>query len=288
MTELFQATGGFSSANFIGSSSFGSVYRGITNQDETIVAVKVLNLQNPRAFKSFTAECEALRHIRHRNLIKILTSCSSLDSKGKDFNALVYEFIPNGSLDDWLYLPTEENNHSRSLGLLQRLNIAIDVASTLDYLHYHCYATIVHCDLKPSNILLDNDMIAHVSDFGLAKLLLEPDNNSSQAQTSTIGINGSVGYVAPEYNMGGKATIQGDVFSYGILLLEMFTGKRPTDQMFIDDFNRHNFAKASLPIHMMQILDPTLLPNEENSEESEEDATNRIEGPSHQTDKLQD
>ncbi|XP_043687564.1 LRR receptor-like serine/threonine-protein kinase EFR [Telopea speciosissima] len=283
--ELFQATGGFASANFIGSGSFGSVYKGIINQDETIVAVKVLNLQNPIAYKSFLAECEALRNIRHRNLVKILTSCSSLDSKGKDFKALVYEFMPNESLDDWLHLPMESNNHSRSLSLLQRLNIAIDVASALDYLHYHCYATIVHCDLKPSNILLDSDMAAHVSDFGLMRLLLEPDDNSSQNRTSTIGIKGSIGYTAPEYGMGGRASIQGDMFSYGILLLEMFTGKRPTYQMFTDDLNLHNFAKAALPTHVMQILDPTLLPKEE---QIEEDVINKTEGPSHMTDNLQD
>ncbi|XP_043694050.1 probable LRR receptor-like serine/threonine-protein kinase At3g47570 [Telopea speciosissima] len=195
--ELFQATGGFSSANFIGSGSFGSVYKGIIDQDETIVAVKVLNLQNSRVYKSFMSECKVLRNIRHRNLVKIITSCSSLDSKGKDFKALVYEFMPNGNLDDWLHMPMEVHNHSRNLNLLQRLNIAIDVASALDYLHYHCYATIVHCDLKPSNILLDNDMTAHVGDFGLARLLLEPDDDSSHAQSSTIGIKGSIGYVAP-------------------------------------------------------------------------------------------
>ncbi|XP_042515906.1 probable LRR receptor-like serine/threonine-protein kinase At3g47570 [Macadamia integrifolia] len=284
--ELFQATRGFSSANFIGSGSFGSVYKGVINQDETIVAVKVLNLQNPRAYKSFTAECEALINIRHRNLVKILTSCSSLDSKGKDFKALVYEFMPNGSLDDWLHLPTETHDHSRNLSLLQRLSIAIDVASALDYLHYHCHAAIVHCDLKPSNILLDSDMTAHVSDFGLARLLLEPDDNSSQVQTSTIGIRGSIGYAAPEYGMGGRATIQGDVFSYGILLLEMFTGKRPTDQMFTDDINLHNFAKKAFPVHVMQILDLTLLSKEEQSEEIEEDAINRTE--SHLIEKYQD
>ncbi|XP_043725909.1 probable LRR receptor-like serine/threonine-protein kinase At3g47570 [Telopea speciosissima] len=285
--ELFQATGGFSLANFIGSGSFGSVYKGILNQDETIVAVKVLNLQNPRVYKSFMAECKALRNIRHRNLVKILTSCSSLDSKGNDFKALVYEFMPNGSLDDWLHLLVEAHNHSRNLSLLQRLNIAIDVASALDYLHYNCYAPIVHCDLKPSNVLLDSDMTAHVSDFGLARLLLELDDNSSQNQTSTIGIKGSIGYAAPEYGMGEKASIQGDVFSYGILLLEMFTGKNPTDQMFTDDLNLHNFALAALPVDVMQILDPTLLPKEEQSGEIEEDYINRAEGPSHLTDKLQ-
>ncbi|XP_043694525.1 probable LRR receptor-like serine/threonine-protein kinase At3g47570 [Telopea speciosissima] len=286
--ELFQATGGFSSANFIGSGGFGCVYKGIIDQDETIVAVKVLNLQNPRAHKSFTVECEALRNIWHQNLVKILTSCSSLDLKGKDFKALVYEFMPNGSLDYWLHLPMEANNHSRSLGLLQRLNIAIDVASALDYLHYHCYATIVHCDLKPSNILLDSDMTAHVSDLGLARLLLKHGDNSTQAQISTIEIKGSIGYTAPEYGMGGRATIKGDVFSYGILLLEMFTGKRPTDQMFTDDLNLHNFAKAALPVNIMQILHPTLLPKEEHSEESEDDAINKTKGPSHRTNKLQD
>ncbi|XP_043694516.1 probable LRR receptor-like serine/threonine-protein kinase At3g47570 [Telopea speciosissima] len=286
--ELFQATGGFSSANFISSGSFGSVYKWIIDPDETIVAVKVLNLQNPRVYKSFMAECKALRNIRHRNLVKIISSCSSLDSKGKDFKALVYEFMPNGSLYDWLHLSVEAHNHSRNLSLLQKLNIAIDVASALDYLHYHCYATIVHCDLKPSNILLDSNMTAHVSDFGLARLLLELDNNSSQAQTSTIGIKGSTGNASPEYGMGGRATIQGDVFSYGILLLEMLTGKRPTDQMFTNDLNPHNFAKAALPVHVMQILDPTLLPKEEQNEEIEDDAINRTEGPNRRMDKLQD
>ncbi|XP_042510703.1 probable LRR receptor-like serine/threonine-protein kinase At3g47570 [Macadamia integrifolia] len=283
--ELFQATGGFSSANFIGSGSFGSVYKGIIDPDETIVAIKVLNLQNPRAYKSFTAECEALRNIRHRNLVKILTSCSSLDLKGKDFKALVYEFMPNGSLDDWLHTPMEVHNHSRNLSFIQRLNIALDVASALDYLHYHCYAPIVHCDLKPSNVLLDNDMTAHVSDFGLARILLgQKGENSSQTQTSTSGIKGSTGYVAPEYSMDGRATIQADVFSYGILLLEMFIGKRPTDQIFTDGLHLHNFAKTALPAHVMRILDPTLLPKEKQSEKIED----KTEGPNQWTDQLQD
>ncbi|XP_042491847.1 probable LRR receptor-like serine/threonine-protein kinase At3g47570 [Macadamia integrifolia] len=286
--ELFQATRGFSSENFIGSGSFGSVYKGIIDQDETIVAVKVLNLQNPRVCKSFMAECKTLRNIRHRNIVKILTSCSSLDSKGEDFKALVYQFMPNGSLDDWLHLPMEAHNHSRNLSLYQRLNIAIDVASALVYFHYNSHVPIVHCDLKPSNVLLDSNMIAHVSDFGLARLLLGPNDNSSHTQTSTIGIKGSIGYVAPEYGMGGRATVEGDMFSYGILLLEMFTGKRPTDHMFGGDLNLHNFAKAALPVHVMQILDPTLLLKEEQSEEIKEDAINRAESPSHMTDKLQD
>ncbi|XP_042483208.1 putative receptor-like protein kinase At3g47110 [Macadamia integrifolia] len=170
---------------------------GIIGQDETFVAVKVLNLQNTRACKSFIAECKALRNICHQNLVKILASCSSLDSKGKDFKALFYKFMPNGSLDDWLHLPMVAYNHSRSLNFVQRLNIALDVASALDYLHYHCYAPIIHCDLKQSNVLLDNDKIAHVGDFGFARLLSNPDDDSSQTQTSTTRIKGSIGYAAP-------------------------------------------------------------------------------------------
>ncbi|XP_043693883.1 probable LRR receptor-like serine/threonine-protein kinase At3g47570 [Telopea speciosissima] len=196
--------------------------------------------------------------------------------------------MPNGSLDDWLHLPMELHNHSRNLNILQRLNIVIDVASALDYLHYQCYATIVHCDFKPSNILLDSDMIAHVSDFGLARLLLESDDNSSQTQTSTIEIKGSISYAAPEYGMGGKATILGDMFSSGIFLLEMFTGKRPTDHMFTDDLNLHNFAKVALPVYVMQVVDPTLLPKEGHREEIKEGAINKTEGPNHRIDKLQD
>jgi Leucine-rich repeat (LRR) protein len=171
---LLKATDGFSSSNLIGVGSFGSVYKGILGEDGTIVAVKVLNLQRRGASKSFISECEALKNIRHRNLVKIITSCSSVDFHGNDFKALVYEFMPNGSLENWLHMDLETDNghvEIRNLSLLQRTNIAIDVACALDYLHHHCPMPVVHCDLKPSNILFDCDMIAHVGDFGLAKFL---------------------------------------------------------------------------------------------------------------------
>ena len=193
---LHQATDGFSPNNLIGSGSFGSVYKGILDQEEKIVAVKVLNLQNKNASKSFMAECNVLRNVRHRNLVKILTCCSSINYNGDDFKALVFEFMTNGSLEMWLHPVTNSNNQSKNLSFLQRLIIAIDVAFALNYLHNHCQQQVIHCDLKPSNILLDNEMIAHLSDFGLSRLLTTL-NDSSQKCTSTIGLKGSIGYVAP-------------------------------------------------------------------------------------------
>ena len=193
---LHQATEGFSLNNLIGFGSFGSVYKGVFDQEERIVAIKVLNLQNKGASKSFTAECNVLRNVRHRNLLKILTCCSSISYNGDEFKALVFEFMTNGSLDMWLHPMTDSKNQSKNLSVLQRLIIAIDVAFALNYLHNQCEQQFIHCDLKPSNILLDNEMIAHVSDFGLARLL-STNNDSSPKHTSTAGLNGSIGYAAP-------------------------------------------------------------------------------------------
>ncbi|XP_075643912.1 putative receptor-like protein kinase At3g47110 [Castanea sativa] len=255
--ELHNATNGFSLENLIGSGNFGSVYKGKLGPDETHVAVKVLNLQKQGASKSFIAECEALRNIRHRNLVKILTACSSIDFKGNDFKGLVYEFMPNGSLEMQLH-PEDGLKQLRSLNLLQRINIAIDVASALLYLHHHCQTPIIHCDLKPSNILLDDDMIAHISDFGLARLLSKSGKEAFLNQLSSAGIKGTVGYAAPEYGMGSPLSTNRDVYSFGVLLLEMLTGRRPTDKLFKDDLNLHNFVKLALPRQVMEIVDHSI------------------------------
>ncbi|XP_050258898.1 receptor kinase-like protein Xa21 [Quercus robur] len=197
---LLKATDGFSSANLIGVGSFGLVYKGILGEDESIVAVKVINIQRQGASKSFISECEALKNIRHRNLVKIITSCSSVDFHGNDFKALVFEFMPNGSLENWLHMDLEKNTWQvdiQNLNLVQRISIAIDVACALDYLHHRCPMPIVHCDLKPSNILFYCDMIAHIGDFGLAKFLLELTNPK---QSDSIGIRGTIGYTPPGNN----------------------------------------------------------------------------------------
>ena len=149
--SILNATNEFSSTNLIGLGSFGSVYKGILSEGKHIVAIKVLNLLRHGASKSFVAECKALRNIRHRNLVKVLTSCSSIDYQGNDFKALVYEFMANGNLDEWLH-PTSRINEMleepRSLSLLQRLNISIDVANALDYLHHYCQTPIIHWTLS--------------------------------------------------------------------------------------------------------------------------------------------
>ncbi|KAL0388069.1 UNVERIFIED_CONTAM: putative LRR receptor-like serine/threonine-protein kinase [Sesamum radiatum] len=192
--DLLKATDGFSEANLIGSGRYGSVYKGILENGQTPIAVKVLNLVVKGAFKSFIAECNALRDIRHRNLVKLLSVCESIDFQGNDFKSLIYEFKANGSLDKWLYDDAEQDGF-RHLSVIQRLDIAIDVAHALEYLHFGTDSTIVHGDLKTCNILLDHNMIAYVGDFGLAKIV--SSMVPAQESSSSIGIRGTIGYVAP-------------------------------------------------------------------------------------------
>ncbi|XP_061341778.1 probable LRR receptor-like serine/threonine-protein kinase At3g47570 [Gastrolobium bilobum] len=265
--NLHRKTDGFSTRNLIGSGSFGSVYKGTIEPEDTVVAIKVLNLQKKGAHKSFIAECNALKNIRHRNLVKILTCCSSIDFKGQEFKALVFEYMTNGSLESWLHPAADIAYHRRSFNLEERLNIINDVALAVHYLHYECDQPVIHCDLKPGNVLLDDCMVAHVSDFGLARLLSSV--GVSLTQSSTIGIKGTVGYAPPEYGMGSEVSTEGDMYSFGILILEMLTGKRPTDEMFKDGHNLHNYVKISLLNDFLQIVDLTILTDVENASNNE-------------------
>ncbi|KAK4486943.1 hypothetical protein RD792_006258 [Penstemon davidsonii] len=181
--EILRATDNLDIANLVGKGSIGSVYKG-TFSNEMIYAIKVLDLDVQGAIKSFETECQIMRSIRHRNLVKVITSCSNLD-----FKALVLEYMPNGNLEKWFYYP----NYSLNIG--QRLGIMIDVASAIEYLHQGYSSPIVHCDLKPSNILLDEDMVARVGDFGIARLLTHVQR---MTQTKTLG---TIGYMAPDKNI---------------------------------------------------------------------------------------
>nr|XP_028954856.1 probable LRR receptor-like serine/threonine-protein kinase At3g47570 [Malus domestica] len=226
--ELLRATNGFNDSNLLGSGGFGSVYKG-TLSDGIDIAVKIFDLQLEGAFKSFERKCETLSNIRNRNLIKIISCCSQLD-----FKALVLNYMPNGSLEKWLY------SHNSSFNILNRLNIMVDVALVVEYLHHGYSVPIVHCDLKPSNILLDDDMAAHVADFGIAKLLGFGD---SMTQTMTLA---TVGYMAPEYGMDGIVSTQGDVYSFGIVVMETFTKMKATNEMFVDEMNLKQWVANSL------------------------------------------
>ncbi|KAI8531151.1 hypothetical protein RHMOL_Rhmol11G0115100 [Rhododendron molle] len=254
--DLLKATNGFSEANLVGVGNYASVYKGILDQDQIVVAVKVLNLELRGALTSFMLECKALQTIRHRNLLKVLSACSSIDFHGNEFKAIVYEFMANGTLDGWLH--QNRVGEHEYLKTIQRLDISIDVASALEYLHCGCESKIIHGDLKPSNVLLDDTMVAHVGDFGLAKIISAASTDVPQHQSNSSAIRGTIGYIAPEYGVGDMASTVGDVYSFGILLLEMFTGKRPTDKLFQDHLNLHNFVKNALPDQVMDVVDPSI------------------------------
>ncbi|GLJ20921.1 hypothetical protein SUGI_0381880 [Cryptomeria japonica] len=248
--ELEEATGQFSESNLLGVGGSGLVYKGILNNG-TNVAVKVINYDDENALQIFHRECDVLKRVKHHNVMKIISTCSS-----SNFKALILPLMSNGSLERWLY-PDEENECK--LNLFARLGIAKDIAQGMAYLHHHCFVKVIHCDLKPTNVLLGDDMTSYIADFGSAKLLF---GNSMDLMTSTNAIKGSIGYIAPEYGMGGNISTKGDVYSYGILLLELFMRKRPTNDMFAEGINLPKwiglFCTRELPQqrpNMMEIIE---------------------------------
>ncbi|GLT44370.1 hypothetical protein SLA2020_182730 [Shorea laevis] len=243
--ELQHATDKFNETNLLGAGSFGSVYNG-TLPSGMNIAIKVFNLQVEGVLQSFDTECEVLRSFHHRNLVKIISTCCN-----EDFKAVVLEFMPNGTLEKWLY------SNTCCLNILQRLDIVIDVASALEYLHHGHSVSIIHCDLKPSNVLLDEDMVAHVGDFGLAKLLGE---GASVMQTMQIA---TIGYIAPEYGSLGMVSTKGDVYSYGILVMETFTRRKPMDKMFTGEISLKTWVNESLCHSRIEVVDANLMAEEE-------------------------
>ncbi|XP_059316120.1 probable LRR receptor-like serine/threonine-protein kinase At3g47570 [Lycium ferocissimum] len=167
--------------------------------------------------------------------------------------------MPNGSLEKYLY------SHNYFLDIMQRLSIMTDVACALEYLHHGCSMPVIHCDLKPSNVLLDENMVAHLSDFGISKLLGEDE---SDLYTKTLA---TLGYVAPEYGLDGLVSIKCDVYSYGIMLMEIFTMREPNGEMFEGDFSLKQWVSNSLPEAVMDVVDANLLTSMDNRLEKELD-----------------
>ncbi|XP_059077760.1 putative leucine-rich repeat receptor-like serine/threonine-protein kinase At2g24130 isoform X2 [Cryptomeria japonica] len=186
--DLVIAISGFDESKLHGVGYFGSVYIGIL-RDGKIIAIKTLNLHNEEALKSFSRECKLLGRIRHRNLIRIISAFFYHDLKG-----LILEFACNGSLERHMY-PDRDGEGFCKLGLRECLRITVDVAHGMEYLHHDCPLQIVHCDSKPSNVLLDANMIALVSDFGISRLTTT--NSIDSLSTTTFALKGSIGYIAP-------------------------------------------------------------------------------------------
>ncbi|KAK4479456.1 hypothetical protein RD792_014970 [Penstemon davidsonii] len=255
-SQLIQATGGFSPSSLIGSGRFGHVYKGIL-ADNTPIAVKILDSKVAEEIPgSLKRECQVLRRTRHRNLIRIITTCSR-----PDFKALVLPLMPNGSLEDHMY---PRHIVKKGLDLVQFVRICSDVAEGMAYLHHYSPVKVAHCDLKPSNILLDDDMTALVTDFGIARLVKGADENVSEHDSasydSTDGLLcGSIGYIAPEYGMGKHASVQGDVYSFGVLLLEIVTGKRPTDVLFTEGSSMHEWVKSCYPNKLEPLIEEAIM-----------------------------
>ncbi|GLJ53066.1 hypothetical protein SUGI_1130510 [Cryptomeria japonica] len=186
-------------------------------------AFKHLNLENEEARKRFFRECKVLAEVRHRNLVKIISFCSEFGWK-----ILVLEFMAKGNLETLLH------SSCISLTFIEILNIAIDVIHGLEHLHHDYFQQIIHCDIKPSNILMDEDMTTHIADFGISRIIYGLcTSTTSSGSISTLALKGSMGYISPEYGLGGKVSTRGNIYSYGIMLLEMATGKSPTNHMFV-------------------------------------------------------
>ncbi|KAI4323104.1 hypothetical protein L6164_022736 [Bauhinia variegata] len=209
-----------SNKDIIGSGGYGTVYK-LKIDDSIAFAVKRLSRGTADRDKGFEREMEAMTDINHRNIVTLHGYYTA-----PDYNLLIYELMPNGSLDTRL--------HGRSIDkqILDwqcRYRIAIDAARGISYLHHDCIPHIIHRDIKSSNILLDQNMEARISDFGLA-IFMAP----SKTHVSTIVV-GTFGYLAPEYFDTGRATVKGDVYSFGVVLLELLTGKKPSDGTFVEE-----------------------------------------------------
>ncbi|TKW24830.1 hypothetical protein SEVIR_3G075900v4 [Setaria viridis] len=216
--QLHAATGGFGRAHMVGQGSFGAVYRGVL-PDGRKVAVKLMDRPGKQGEEEFEMEVELLSRLRSPYLLGLIGHCSEGGHR-----LLVYEFMANGGLQEHLYPNRGSFGGISKLDWDTRMRIALQAAKGLEYLHERVNPPVIHRDFKSSNILLDKDFHARVSDFGLAKL--GSDRAGGHVSTRVLGTQG---YVAPEYALTGHLTTKSDVYSYGVVLLELLTGRVPVD-----------------------------------------------------------
>ncbi|XP_015874000.3 L-type lectin-domain containing receptor kinase SIT2-like [Ziziphus jujuba] len=211
--NLYRATNGFKERELLGRGGFGKVYRGKLHNSNQQIAVKRVSHDSKQGMKEFVAEIASIGRLRHRNLVQLLGYC-----RRRGELLLVYDYMPNGSLDKFLF-----NNVKPNLNWFQRFRILKGVASALLYLHEEWEQVVLHRDVKASNVLLDADLNGRLGDFGLARLY---DHGSNPQTTHVVG---TLGYLAPELARTGKATTSTDVFAFGIFMLEVACGRRPTN-----------------------------------------------------------
>ncbi|KAJ6843893.1 L-type lectin-domain containing receptor kinase IV.1-like [Iris pallida] len=232
--DLFKATSGFKDKELLGIGGFGRVYRGVLPTSNIEVAVKRVSHDSKQGMKEFVAEIVSIGQLRHRNIVRLLGYC-----RRKGELLLVYDYMPNGSLDKFLHEQSKP-----ALTWAQRFCIIKGVASGLLYLHEDWEQVVIHRDIKASNVLLDSEMNGRLGDFGLARLY---EHGSGPQTTHVVG---TMGYIAPELGRTGKATTATDVFAYGAFLLEVACGRRPieskSEQMVLVDWVLENWKKGSV------------------------------------------
>ncbi|MED6184440.1 hypothetical protein PIB30_047451 [Stylosanthes scabra] len=240
--EVLEVTNSFSYESVIGEGGFGHVYKG-TLPDGKVVAVKKLKVGSVQGEREFRAEVEIISRVHHRHLVSLVGYCICEEER-----LLIYEYVPNGTLHHHL--------HGSGMPVLtwdKRCKIAIGAAKGLAYLHEDCSQKIIHRDIKSANILLDDTFEAQVADFGLARLT---DTTTSHVSTRVVG---TFGYMAPEYATSGKLTDRSDVFSFGVVLLELLTGRKPVDDSQpLGDESLVEWARPHL-LHAMETHDCSVL-----------------------------
>ncbi|KAI5074517.1 hypothetical protein GOP47_0010941 [Adiantum capillus-veneris] len=246
--DLATATGGFAEANALGEGGFGRVYKGTLSSGQ-LVAVKQLKVGASQGEKEFRAEVEIISRVHHRHLVSLVGYCIADRQR-----LLVYDYVPNGTLEYHLH----KKNDGPIMDWPTRLKIACGAARGLAYLHEDCHPRIIHRDIKSSNILLDDNFDAQVSDFGLAKLTSDTNTHV------TTRVMGTFGYLAPEYASSGKLTDKSDVFSFGVVLLELLTGRKPVDpsqppgEESLVEWARPVLAQVTGEEDLLAIADPTM------------------------------
>ncbi|KAI3777895.1 hypothetical protein L1987_47698 [Smallanthus sonchifolius] len=245
LSEIERATRNFDSRLILGEGGFGVVYSGVL-EDERRVAVKMLKRDDRQGSREFLAEIEMLSRLHHRNLVKLFGICTE-----DHFRCLVYELVPNGSVESHLH----GADKIAPLNWCARMKIALGAARGLAYLHEDSSPRVIHRDFKSSNILLENDFTPKVSDFGLARTALDGHKHIS------THVMGTFGYLAPEYAMTGHLLVKSDVYSYGVVLLELLTGRKPVD--LLQPSGQENLVTWARPLltnkeTLESIIDPNI------------------------------